>query len=100
MKFMLTFGYPAANFLTIVKTWGSMTPQERASVGEGVKKLGHWHDVVGRRGVVIVESNDLAAVARWAGGWNNATVDFVITPVLDDEEAGAVARQIAADHNA
>jgi Protein of unknown function (DUF3303) len=99
MKFMLTFTYPAGNFLQVVKAWGSMSPQERASAGEGVKKIGHWHDVVGRRGVVIVEANDLAAVGRWTGGWN-ASVDFVITPVLDDEEAGAVARQITADHNA
>lgn len=97
MKFMLRFTYPASNFLQIVKIWGSKTPEERASAGEGVKKIGHWHDVVGRAGVVIVEASDLAAVGRWAGGWNHAAVDFVITPVLDDEEAGAVARQIAAD---
>ena len=82
MKFMLTFTYPAGHFLTVAKTWGAMTAQERASAGEGVKKLGHWHDIVGRAGVVIVEASDLAAVARWAGGWNAASVDFVITRYL------------------
>jgi hypothetical protein len=55
--------------------------------------------VVGRRAFAVVESNDLAAVARWVGGWNHLG-DATITPVLDDEEAGEVARQVAADHNA
>jgi hypothetical protein len=47
----------------------------------------------------VVESNDLAAVTRWVGGWNNLG-DATITPVLDDEESGAIAQQVAADHNA
>jgi uncharacterized protein DUF3303 len=55
--------------------------------------------VVGRRAFAAVETNDLAAVARWVGGWNHLG-DATITPVLDDEEAGEVARQVAADHNA
>jgi hypothetical protein len=55
--------------------------------------------VVGRRAFAVVESNDLAAVTRWVGGWNNLW-DATITPVLDDEESGAVAQQVAADHNA
>ena len=40
----------------------------------------------------LSRSNDLAAVARWVGGWNNLG-DAIITPVLDDEEAGAVAQR-------
>lgn len=99
MKFMITYSYSADNFLPVVKAWGSLSPQERASVGDGVKKIGHWHDVVGRRAFVFVESNDLAAVARWVGGWNSLG-DAAITPVLDDEESAVVARQVAADHNA
>ena len=99
MKIMIIYSYPAENFLPVVKAWGSLSPQERASVGDGAKKIGHWHDVVGRRAFAVVESNDLAAVARWVGGWNNLG-DAIITPVLDDEEAGAVAQQVAADHNA
>ena len=49
MKFMITYSYTAENFLPVVKAWGSLSPQERARVGDGVKKIGHWHDVVGRR---------------------------------------------------
>ena len=99
MKFLITYSYPADKFVSVAKEWGSLTPQERADVGEGTKKIGAWHDVVGRRAFVVVESNDLAAVARWMGGWNHLG-DATITPVLDDEESGAVARQVAADHNA
>jgi len=99
MKFLITYSYAASNFLPVVKAWGSMSPQERASVGESGKKIGHWHDVVGRKAYVVVESDDLSAVARWVGGWNSLG-DATITPVLDDEEAGSVARQVTADHNA
>jgi Protein of unknown function (DUF3303) len=97
MKFMITYSYTAENFLPVVKAWGSLSPQERASVGDGAKKVGHWHDVVGRRAFLVVESDNLAAVARWVGGWNNLG-DASITPVLDDEESGAVAKQVAAEH--
>ena len=44
------------------------------------------------QGLAVVESNDLAAVTRWVGGWNHLG-DATITPVLADEEAGAVAQQ-------
>jgi hypothetical protein len=99
MKFLITYSFSADNFLPVVKAWAALTPEGRASAGEGVKKIGHWHDVVGRRAFAVVEANDLAAVARWAGGWIHLG-DATITPVLDDEESGAVGRQIAADHNA
>jgi hypothetical protein len=49
MKFMITYSYAAENFLPVVKAWGSLSPQERASVGDDAKKIGRWHDVVGRR---------------------------------------------------
>jgi len=99
MKFMLEFSYPASNFLAVMKAWGAQSPQEMASVGEGVKLLSRSHDFAGRRAWVTVESNDLAAVTRWVGGWSPLTIP-VITPVFDDEESGPVARQIAANHNA
>jgi len=87
MKFLVTYRYPADKFVPVVKAWGSLTPQERANVGDGAKKIGHWHDVVGRKAFAVVESHDLAAVTRWVGGWNHLG-DATITPVLDDEEAG------------
>jgi hypothetical protein len=46
MKFLITYSYPADKFVPVVKAWGSLTPQERAKVGDGAKKIGQWHDVV------------------------------------------------------
>jgi hypothetical protein len=41
-----------------------------AAAGDGVKIIGRWHDLAARAGVVILESNDIAAVQRYAGQWN------------------------------
>jgi hypothetical protein len=68
MKFLITYSYPADKFVPVVKAWGSLTPEERANVGNGAKKIGHWHDVVGRRAFAVVESNNLAAVGSLGGG--------------------------------
>ncbi len=76
-----------------------MSPQERANAGDGVKIIGRWLDMAGRTGVLIVESNDLGAVQRYIGHWN-PYMDIDLTPVVDDEESAAIARQIVADNNA
>jgi hypothetical protein len=52
-----------------------------------------------RTGVIVMESNDPAAVARYVGQWN-PYMDIELSPVLDDEEAAAVGRQIVADNKA
>jgi hypothetical protein len=98
MKFMVNYSFSADNFLPFVKAWAALSEQERANAGEGITLIGRWHDAVGRTAFAVVESNDLTAVARFAGRWNSLG-DCVITPVLDDEESGAVARQVAADRN-
>ena len=52
-----------------------------------------------RSGVVILESDDAAAVQRFIGRWNSH-MDIDLAPVLEDEETAAVAKQILADHEA
>ena len=99
MKFMATWSISQDKWLHLCKRWGSMSPQERANAGEGVKIIGRWGDVAARTGVAIFESDDLAAVQRYVGQWN-AYMDITLVPVLDDEESAAVARQIVADNNA
>jgi len=99
MKFRANFSVPQENWLPLLKKWVSMSPQERANAGEGVKIIGHWHNVAARNGVVILESNDLAAVQRYIGQWN-PYMDIDLAPVLDTEESAAVARQIIADSKA
>jgi len=99
MKFMINWRIPEDKWLPVLKKWVSMSPQERANTGDGVKMIGRWLDMAGRTGVLIVESNDLAAVHRYIGQWN-PYMDIDLTPVVDDEESAAISRQIIADNNA
>jgi hypothetical protein len=98
MKFMINWSIDEDKWLPVLKKWVSMSPQERANTGDGVKMIGRWLDMAGRTGVLIVESNDLAAVHRYIGQWN-PYMDIDLTPVVDDEESAAISRQIIADNN-
>ena len=100
MKFRINWSIQQDKWLSVYKRWSSMSPEERANeFPVGGKLLGRWHDMAGRTGVLIVESNDLAAVHRWLGQWN-PYLDVDLTPVVDDEESAAIGRQIVADNNA
>jgi hypothetical protein len=96
MKFMVSWSIDQDKWLPVLKQWGSMTPQERANVGEGVKMIGRWHDTAGRQGVGIFETTDLAALNLYIGQWN-PVMDIDIAPVLDDEETAEVARSLIAE---
>ena len=99
MKFMINWSIDEDKWLPVLKKWVSMSPQERSNTGDGVRMIGRWLDMAGRTGVLIVESNDLAAVHRYIGQWN-PYMDIDLTPVVDDEESAAISRQIIADNNA
>jgi hypothetical protein len=99
MKFMVTWSIPQDKWLPIIKKFTSLSPQEQKNAGEGATMIGRWHDAAGRRGVVLFEANSVAPVQRYIGLWN-ALCDCEITPVVDDEEATVVYRQIVADNNA
>jgi hypothetical protein len=62
--------------------------------GPTVEVLGRWHDLVNFRGVAICETDDAEAFSRWLLAWN-AAVDFKISVVHTDEEAHAIAKQVA-----
>ena len=98
MKFRINWSIPQDKWLPVLKTWIAMSPQERANTGDGVKFIGRWHDMSSRTGVLIVESNDIAAVQRYVGKWN-PHMEVDIAPVVDDEESAAIARQVVADNN-
>jgi hypothetical protein len=57
------------------------------------------HDLASRTGVIIMESDDIAAVQRYVGRWN-PHMDIALAPVLDDEESAAGAKQVLADLSA
>jgi hypothetical protein len=99
MKYRINWRIDQDKWLPVLKNWTSMSPQERADAGEGVKIIGRWLDMAGRTGVLILESNDFAAVTRYVGRWN-PYMDIDFTPVVDDEESAAIARTILSDNNA
>ena len=95
MKFMARWSIQEDKWVPILKLWSSMTPEQRADGGSGVKIIGRWHDMASRTGVLIVEATDLAAVLRYAGQWN-PHMDLEIAPVVDDEESAAIGKDIVA----
>ena len=97
MKFMVQWSIDQENWLPIMKKWSGMTPEERASAGEGVKIIGRWHDTAARGGVAIFEADDMMALQRYLGQWNPA-LDLDCTPVLDDEESAALGQALVDDH--
>lgn len=95
MRFMVHWSIDQDKWMGVLELWGSMTPDERMDAGEGVNILGRWHDVAGRTGVAIIETDDLSALSLYLGQWN-PHMDIDVTPVLDDEESAAVARAMTA----
>lgn len=67
--------------------------------GDRVTMIGRWHDTNSRSGVAIMETTDLAALNRYLGQWN-PYMDLDVSPVLDDEETAALAKDVLADHKA
>lgn len=97
MKFMASWSIDQENWLPILKKWASMTAEQRADAGEGVKLIGRWHDTASRTGVAILESKDLMAVQRYLGQWT-PSLDLDLAPVLDDEETATLAQALVDDH--
>ena len=97
MKFRVTWRIQQDKWLPIMKKWSSLTPQQRADVGQGEKMIGRWHDTGGRTGVAVFESTDLLALNRYLARWN-PFMDLDVAPVVDDEEAAQLARITLEDH--
>jgi len=98
MKFMVTWSVDEAHWLPILEAFSSMTPEQRADVGDSVKMIGRWHDTNSKTGVAIMETTDLAALNRYLCQWN-PFMKIEVAPVLDDEETAALAKAVLADHN-
>jgi hypothetical protein len=96
MKFLITWNIPHDQWIPVLKTFTSMSSEERADAGEGVEIVGRWHDVVARTGVAIMEAKDVKAVQRYALRWN-PFMDLTIAPVVEDEDAASVYRSLVGE---
>jgi hypothetical protein len=93
MKFMVIWDVHPDKRVEVMNTWAGLTPDERANVGDGVRLIGRWHNMAEYTGVAILEADDAAALALFAGQWN-PVMDITVAPVLDDEEAAAVGKAL------
>ena len=96
MRFMVTWRVHQDKRMEVTKKFSSMTPQERADVGQGVKLIGRWHNSAEFTGVGILEAADTASIYRYLCRWASV-MDLDVAPVLDDEEAAALGKQVLAD---
>ena len=92
MKFMVTWRVHQEKRPEIMKLWATLTPQQRADAGPGVKIVGRWHNLAEFTGVAICEASDTAALSVYLMQWNGS-MDMDIAPVLDDEESAAAGRK-------
>ena len=97
MKFMVTWSIDQDKWIPVLEKWDSMTNEQRADAGEGVKILGRWHELTSRTGVAIIEASDAAAIMSYLGQWN-PHMDMDVSPVLDDAECTKAAKAILAAH--
>ena len=57
--------------------------------GDGIRVLGHWHNVNLLGGWALVEADSEAAIAKWMLGWTDLNVND-ITLVIDEDERRAL----------
>lgn len=95
MLFMVTWTGPQPAWMGVLQYWASLTPEQRADVGEGQKLIGRWHDTGGRKGVAIVETDDVMALQGYASQWS-PHLDIEISPVVEDEESAQIAAAVLA----
>ena len=95
MLFMETWKGEHDRWLATLQYWSSLTPEQRADLGEGLTLVGRWHDLAARRGVAIVEAADAMAVQRYSAHWS-PYMDVDITPVVEDEESAVLAAEVVA----
>ena len=55
----------------------------------GIKDLGRWHDIAGKRVFTLVETEDTAVLHAWLSLWAEY-FNWSVYPVLEDDECGAV----------
>lgn len=90
MLFMVTFPLTHRDYdqrIARFLTTGAPPP-------DGVTLKGRWFTASHSKGFMIVESDDPKSLYRYVSEWASL-IDFTIEPVVTDEEAAAVLRDMA-----
>ena len=81
----------------VIRHFAAMTTEEdEALMGDNLKLVGRWHDMVNGSGVAIFETDDIKAITAYAMGWNQF-MDLDISPVVDDETGREIGRNLPAE---
>jgi hypothetical protein len=83
-------------FLTTVRTptnsYGAVMERFKAGGAPppaGIRMIGRWHRADGSGAVLVSESNDAVALAKWASEWADV-ISIETVPALTDEDLAAV----------
>jgi hypothetical protein len=90
MTFLITWQIHQGKLHPILAHFSQLSDeQDKAVMGDEIKMVGRWHDLVSGTGVAICESDSVAAISAYALKWNN-DMDISVQVVVDD----AAARQL------
>jgi len=94
MKFLVQWQLHEGRLHDILSMFSKMTAEEeQGMMGDGIKLITRWHDLVGGSGVAIMESDSAEAISSYALAWNRF-MDVDISVVVDDDTAKAIGNQL------
>lgn len=77
--------------------FANMTDEEIANEApEGVKIICRYHDVPNGTGFAVVEAEDQEAMTQWTMGWASLCHFPIVKPVVDDQTARRLIKQMEA----
>ena len=94
MLFQVSFQLHEGFNHDVIRHFAAMTPEEdEALMGDNLKLVGRWHNLVNGSGVAIFETDDIKAITAYAMGWNQF-MDLDISPVVDDETGREIGKNL------
>ena len=95
MKFLVTWSLHEDTRHEVLSMFAQMpADQEKQMLGDNIKIIGRWHDLVGGQGVAIFESDSIEAISAYSLNWNKY-MDLDIVPVLDDDETREIGKKFS-----
>ncbi|WP_064609435.1 DUF3303 domain-containing protein [Photobacterium sp. J15] len=94
MTFLITWQLHQGKLHPTLAHFSQLTEQQdQEMMGEDIKMIGRWHDLVSGTGIAICESDNIEAVTAYALRWNNE-MDISLQVVVDDEQARALGNRL------
>ena len=90
MKFMVTFPLTHHAYKERIARF----LETGAPPPKGVTSLGRWFTASHNKGFMLVEADDPKSLFKYVSEWNDI-MDFEIDPVVSDEEAASVLKEMA-----